>query len=192
MVLAAPAMDLELRLSLVEGKGDGDELVLVVSLAIVVRNDNARVANLHFGPVIFSEGINAKQSFASIVSKNGEKFLHKCSRGGGSAGADSVSVGPYSESILNRDCSQSRDHSELHGKHFATGGHPRRRNDLVSKGNDVFHGLVVHEVCSAFDLDIRLIGSDGMMTVLEVKAEGQVSRMLEEGVANRTIDNING
>jgi hypothetical protein len=46
--------------------------------------------------------------------------LHKCRRGGGSAGPDRVSVGPYSESIPKRDCSQSRDGSELHGKHFAT------------------------------------------------------------------------
>lgn len=103
MVLAALAMDLERGLFLVEGKGDGDGLVLVVSLAIVARNDNARVANLHFGPVICSEGVNAKQSFASIVGKNGEKFLHKCRRGGGSAGPDKVSVGPYSESIITEE-----------------------------------------------------------------------------------------
>lgn len=47
-------------------------------------------------------------------------------------------------------------------------------------------------MCGAFDLDNRLIGSDGVMAVLEVKAEGEVSGMLEEGVANWSIDNING
>jgi hypothetical protein len=81
---------------------------------------------------------------------------------------------------------------ELHGKHFAAGGHPGRRNDLVSKGNNVFHGLVVHEVCGALDLNNRLIRSDGMMAVLEVKAEVQVSGVPEEDVSNRSIDNING
>jgi hypothetical protein len=47
-------------------------------------------------------------------------------------------------------------------------------------------------VCGAFDLGNRFIGSDGMMAVLEVKAEGEVNGMLEKGVANRSIDNING
>lgn len=115
-----------------------------------------------------------------LLARMERKFLRNCGRGVGSVGSNRVSVGPYTESIPKLDCSQSRDGSELHGKHFATGCHPRRRF------------LVVHEVCGAFDLGNRFIGSDGMMAVLEVKAEGEVNGMLEKGVANRSIDNING
>lgn len=60
VVFAAPAMNLELRLFLVEGKSHGYELVLIVRLAIVARYNNACVTNLHFGPVVFSERVNTK------------------------------------------------------------------------------------------------------------------------------------
>jgi hypothetical protein len=40
---------------------------------------------------------------------------------------------------------------------------------LFPKGDDVFYNLVVYKVYGAFDLDNRLIGSDGMIAVLEVK-----------------------
>lgn len=97
----------------------------------------------------------------------------------------------YSEDRL-RCFSQSRNGSKLHGKNFATGGHPGRWNNLVSKRRNVFHGFVVHEVCGAFHLNNCLIGRDGMMAMLEVKAEAQVSGMFDESIANRTIDNISG
>ena len=96
----------------------------------------------------------------------------------------------YSKSVPNRDHSRGSDGSKLHGKHFVTGSHPRRRNNFVSKGNDVFHGLIVHEVRSAFNFDHCLIDSNSVMAVLEVKAESEISGILEKDVANRPIDYI--
>lgn len=103
-----------------------------------------------------------------------------------------MSVRLYSKIVRNRNRSRAGDSSKLHGKQFVTSGHPRRRNDLVSKGNDVLHGLVIHDVSSAFNLDHCLIGSDGVMAMLEIKAESEISGKLEKDVANRPIDCIDG
>jgi hypothetical protein len=45
-------------------------------------------------------------------------------------------------------------------------------------------------VRGAFDLDNGLVGADGMVTVKEVEAEGEVGGVLEEDVADRAVDDV--
>ena len=42
----------------------------------------------------------------------------------------------------------------------------------------------------AFHLDDGLVGADGVVAVLEVEAEGEIGRMLEEDVADGTVHNV--
>jgi hypothetical protein len=83
-----------------------------------------------------------------------------------------------------------RDNSELHREHLATRRHPSRRNDLVPEGDDILDGLTIHQVRSAFDLDDSLVGADGVVTVLEVEAEGDVGAVLKEDIADGTVDDV--
>jgi len=83
-----------------------------------------------------------------------------------------------------------RDDGELHWKHLATGGHPGGRNHLIPEGDDVLDGLTIHQVPGAFDLDDGLAGADGVVAVLEVEAEGEVGSVLEEDIADWSIDDV--
>jgi hypothetical protein len=60
VVYATFAMHLKLGLLLIKGKRDGDKLVLVVSITIVAKHDNARITDLHLGPRTLSKGVNAE------------------------------------------------------------------------------------------------------------------------------------
>jgi len=45
-------------------------------------------------------------------------------------------------------------------------------------------------VGGAFDLDDGFIGADGMVAVLEVEAEGEVSSVLKEDIADGAVDDV--
>jgi hypothetical protein len=85
--------------------------------------------------------------------------------------------------ILGRD-------DELHREHLASRSHPGRRNDLVPEGDDVLDGLTIHQVRGAFDPDDGLIGADGVVAVPEVEAEGDLGTVLEEDIADGTVDDV--
>jgi hypothetical protein len=57
VVLAALAVHPELGLLLIKGEHDGDELVLVVAIAVVTRHYNAYIADLYLGPSTFGDGV---------------------------------------------------------------------------------------------------------------------------------------
>src|ERR1700730_6895569 len=84
----------------------------------------------------------------------------------------------------------SRDNSELHQKHLATGGHLGGQNNLVPKGDNVLDGLIIYQVCSSFDFDNSLVGADSVVAVREVEAESEVGSVLEEDIADRAVDNV--
>jgi hypothetical protein len=92
--------------------------------------------------------------------------------------------------MLKKHDIRGRDNGELHREHLATGGHPGRRNDLVPEGDDVLDGLTIHQVRGAFDLDDGLVGADGVVAVMEVEAEGEMSGVLEEDVADGAVDDV--
>jgi hypothetical protein len=73
---------------------------------------------------------------------------------------------------------------------LATGCHPGRQNDLVPQGSDVLDGLTIHQVRGAFHLDDGLVGADGVVAVLEVEAEGDIGRMLEEDIADGAVNDV--
>jgi hypothetical protein len=64
----------ELGLLLIKGECDGDELVLVVGIAIVARHDNARITDLQLGPRTLGEGVDAEQTVAPIRGENGDEI----------------------------------------------------------------------------------------------------------------------
>jgi hypothetical protein len=45
-------------------------------------------------------------------------------------------------------------------------------------------------VRGAFDLDDGLVGSDGVVAMLKVEAEGDVGAVLEEDIADGTVDDV--
>ena len=63
-----------------------------------------------------------------------------------------------------------RDDGELHWKHSFTRCHPGARKNLVPKGDDVLHGLSIHQMRGAFDFDDGLTRADCVMSVLKIKA----------------------
>ena len=90
--------------------------------------------------------------------------------------------------MLKKPDIHSRDDGELHREHLPAGGHPGRRNDLVSEGNNVFDGRASHQVRGAFNFDDGLIGADGVVAVLEVEAEGEVGGVFEKDFADGAVD----
>ena len=91
MVLAALAMYFELGLFFVERERNGDELVLVVAVAVVARDYNARITNTHLSPSTLSDGVDAEQTFAPVQGENGEEVRKKSGRRGGRGGPIEVS-----------------------------------------------------------------------------------------------------
>jgi hypothetical protein len=83
-----------------------------------------------------------------------------------------------------------RDNGELYREHLATGDHPGHRNDLIPEGDDVLDGLTIHQVRGAFDLNDGLVGTDGVVAILKVEAEGDVGAVLEEDITDGTVDNV--
>ena len=83
-----------------------------------------------------------------------------------------------------------RDGSELHRQHLITAGHPGRRGNVVPERDDILHGLNIHQMRGAFDLNDGLTSTDGVVTVLEVKAEGEMGAMLKEDITDRAVNNI--
>ena len=189
MVLAALAMHPELRF-LVERERDGDELVRVVAIAVVAGHYNARISNFHLGPITIGNGVDAEQTIAPIRGKNGEKFCEESRCRGGRR--DSPREGQSGDAA--RKCWKKhgirRDDSELHWEHLAIRGHPGRWYDLVPEGNDILHGLVIHQMRSTFNLDNGLVSANGVMAVLEVEAEGGIGSVLEEDIADGTVDDV--
>lgn len=45
---------------------DGYELVLVVGVAVVARNHNARITNTHLGPSTLGDIVDAEQAVAPV------------------------------------------------------------------------------------------------------------------------------
>ncbi len=74
VVLAALAVYPELGLLLIKGERDGDELVLVVAVAVVAGHYNARIADLHLGPSTLGDGVDAEQTVAPIRGENREEI----------------------------------------------------------------------------------------------------------------------
>ena len=83
-----------------------------------------------------------------------------------------------------------RDDGELHWKHGITCCHPGARNDLVPKGDDVLHGLSIHQMRSAFYFDDGLVRADCVMAMLKIKAQGEMGGVFEEDLTNWTANNI--
>jgi hypothetical protein len=50
------------------------KVVLVISVAVVARHDNARITDLHLGPRTLGEGFDAEQTVAPIRGENGEEI----------------------------------------------------------------------------------------------------------------------
>lgn len=57
VIHAAPAVHPKPRPLLVERECDGNKLILVVAVA---RHHNARIANLHLGPIALSDGVDTE------------------------------------------------------------------------------------------------------------------------------------
>jgi hypothetical protein len=92
--------------------------------------------------------------------------------------------------MLKKHNVRGRDDGELHREHLTTGGHPGSRDDLVPERGDVLDGLIIHQVCGAFDLDDGLVCADGVMAVLEVEAECKMGSVLEKDVANGAVNDV--
>ncbi|KAJ8059516.1 hypothetical protein OCU04_011174 [Sclerotinia nivalis] len=82
MISFAFIMHPELRLPLIKGERNGDELVMIVALSVVARYYNARITDAHLGPSILSEDVNAEHTVAFIRNENGEEIQKEGRRRG--------------------------------------------------------------------------------------------------------------
>jgi len=171
VVLATSAVHPKLGLLLVKRESNRDELALVVAVAVVDRHHDARITNLHLGPSTLSDRVDAKQTITPVQGENGKEVQKEGRCGGGRVG-------------------RGRDDGELHREHLTTGGHPGSRDDLVPERGDVLDGLIIHQVCGAFDLDDGLVCADGVMAVLEVEAESKMGSVLEKDVTNGAVNDV--
>jgi len=92
--------------------------------------------------------------------------------------------------VLKKYDIPGRDEGELHRVYHTIRAHSGRRNDAVPEGDDLLDGLTIHQVRGAFDFDDSFIGAGGMVAVLEVEAVGDVSAVLEEDIADGTVDDV--
>jgi hypothetical protein len=86
--LATLAVYPELGILLVEAECDGDELVLVVAVAVVARHHNARISNAHLGPSTLGDSVDAEQTVAPVQGENGEEVQDEGGSKGGRGGSD--------------------------------------------------------------------------------------------------------
>ena len=79
---------------------------------------------------------------------------------------------------------------KLHRHNLALTRHPGCRDNLVAERVNILHGLPIHQVGSALNLDHGLLAADVVMAVLEVQAMGHVHDVLEEYITDRTVDDL--
>ena len=73
MVGATSAMKRESGLSLLKRKRNRNEFVLILVVAMVAWHYDARIANLHLGPCVLGEGVDTKETIASVGMKDREE-----------------------------------------------------------------------------------------------------------------------
>ena len=86
--LSTFAVYLELGILLVEGECDGDELIVVVAVAIVARYHDACISDAHLGPSIPGDSIDTKQTLAPVQGENGDEVRDKGGSRGWYGGSD--------------------------------------------------------------------------------------------------------
>ena len=79
-VFAALTVHPGLGLLLVKGERDGDELVLVVAVAVVAGYYNTRIADLHLRLSIFGDGVYAEQTKHPFEVRTERNFKRKAAQ----------------------------------------------------------------------------------------------------------------
>lgn len=73
VVLAALAVHLVLRLVVVKGESDRDELGFVVVIAVIARHHYTGVANFHFRPGVLGQSVDAEQTLDVVGGQDGNE-----------------------------------------------------------------------------------------------------------------------
>lgn len=191
VIYATPAVHPKGGLLLVKRERDGDVQVIVESATILVRQYNARTADLHLNPGTFVDGVDAKEIVAPVQLQDGVEVGEKGRRRSGCGRpSNRVNKGILSGRDRGEHDVRGRVDSKLHFKHRATGGHPGCWKDRITKADDLVDVPIIHKMRRAVYLHDGLVGANCVVAVLEVKAELVVGIMFEEHVSNRAVDDV--